>query len=72
MTEHEKTIRLDEFITAFKRRLRIDAIDAGNKVHFLRLTYMEGKRITQIGLVKKEARHLAHLFSRWADDVDNE
>ena len=70
MTPDEKTRRLDEFVTAFKRQLRLDMVDAGNDVHFLRLTYLEGKRITQIGLDPEDARRLATLFTRWADTVD--
>ncbi len=64
--------RLDEFVTAFKREIRVDAVDAGNGVRFLRLTYREGKRITQIELDAPEARRLAALFTDWADTVDKE
>ena len=70
MNPDEKITRLDEFVTAFKRELKVDAVDAGNGVHFLRLTYREGKRITQVGLDVEEARRLAALFTRWADAVD--
>ncbi len=66
----ETTERLDEFITAFKRQLKVDAVDAGNGVRFLRLIYREGKRITQIELDAAEARRLAALFTDWADKVD--
>jgi hypothetical protein len=64
--------RLDEFVTAFKREIKVDAVDAGNGVRFLRLTYREGKRITQIELDASEARRLAALFTDWADTVDKE
>ncbi len=70
MNPDEKIERLDEFVTAFRRELKVDAVDAGNGVHFLRLTYREGKRITQMGLDVEEARRLATLFTRWADAVD--
>ncbi len=70
MTPEERIEQLDEFVTAFKRQLKVEAVDAGNHVHFLRLTYREGKRITQIGLDVEEARRLAALFTRWADKVD--
>ncbi len=70
MSYGETTTRLDEFVTAFKRELKVDAVDAGNGVRFLRLTYREGKRITQIGLDVEEARRLARLFTDWADTVD--
>ena len=67
MTPEEKIETLDQFVTAFRRELKVDAVDAGNDVHFLRLTYKEGKRITQIGLDAEDARRLARLFTEWAD-----
>ncbi len=67
MTPEEKVETLDQFVTAFRRELKVDAVDAGNGVHFLRLTYKEGKRITQIGLDGEDARRLARLFTEWAD-----
>ncbi len=70
MTPDEKVKTLAEFVTAFRRELKVDAVDAGNDVHFLRLTYREGKRITQIGLDVEDARRLAALFTEWADAVD--
>ncbi len=70
MTPDEKVETLAEFVTAFRRELKVDAVDAGNDVHFLRLTYREGKRITQIGLDVEDARRLAALFTGWADAVD--
>ena len=69
MTPEEKVETLDQFVTAFRRELKVDAVDAGNDVHFLRLTYKEGKRITQIGLDAEDARRLARLFAEWADRV---
>lgn len=69
MMPDEKIERLAEFITAFRRELRVDAVDAGNGVHFLRLTYKEGKRITQIGLDAEDAERLAAIFSDWAGKV---
>ncbi len=69
MTPEEKVERLADFITAFRREMRVDAVDAGNGVHFLRLTYKEGKRITQIGLDAEDARRLATLFAEWAERV---
>ncbi len=69
MTPEEKVETLDQFVTAFRRELKVDAVDAGNNVHFLRLTYKEGKRITQIGLDAEDARRLARLFTEWADRV---
>ncbi len=71
MTPEEKVERLAEFVTAFRREMRVDAVDAGNGVHFLRLTYKEGKRITQVGLDAEDARRLARIFSDWADKVSN-
>ena len=70
MTPEEKVEALADFITAFRRQLRVDAVDAGNNVHFLRLTYREGKRITQMGLDVEDARRLAKLFTDWADEVE--
>ncbi len=70
MTPDEKVETLAEFVTAFRRELKVDAVDAGNDVYFLRLTYREGKRITQIGLDVEDARRLAALFTGWADAVD--
>ncbi|WP_038033825.1 hypothetical protein [Thermopetrobacter sp. TC1] len=69
MTPEEKVETLDQFVTAFRRELKVDAVDAGNDVHFLRLTYKEGKRITQIGLDAEDARRLSRLFTEWADRV---
>ncbi len=69
MTPEEKIETLDEFVTAFRREMKVDAVDAGHGVHFLRLTYKEGKRITQIGLDAEDARRLAKLFNEWADKV---
>ena len=69
MTPEEKVTTLEQFVTAFKREMKVDAVDAGNGVHFLRLTYKEGKRITQIGLDVEDARRLATTFSAWADEV---
>ncbi len=69
MTPEEKIATLAEFITAFRREMKVDAVDAGNGVHFLRLTYKEGKRITQIGLDAEDARRLADIFTNWADEV---
>jgi len=69
MTPEEKVETLEQFVTAFRRELKVDAVDAGNDVHFLRLTYKEGKRITQIGLDAEDARRLARLFTEWADRV---
>ncbi len=69
MTPEEKVETLDQFVTAFRRELKVDAVDAGNDVHFLRLTYKEGKRITQIGLDAEDARRLSRLFAEWADRV---
>ena len=71
MTPEEKVERLADFVTAFRREMRVDAVDAGNGVHFLRLTYKEGKRITQIGLDAEDARRLARIFSDWADKVSS-
>ena len=71
MTPEEKVERLANFITAFRREMRVDAVDAGNGVHFLRLTYKEGKRITQIGLDVEDARRLAALFTEWAERVSD-
>ncbi len=69
MTPEEKVERLAEFITAFRRELKVDAVDAGNGVHFLRLTYREGKRITQVGLDVEDARRLAQVLTQWADGI---
>ena len=70
MTPEEKVTTLEQFVTAFKREMKVDAVDAGNGVHFLRLTYKEGKRITQIGLDVEDARRLAATFTAWADEVE--
>jgi len=67
MTPEENVETLDEFVTAFRRELKVDAVDAGNDVRFLRLTYKEGKRITQVGLDAEDARRLAKLFAEWAE-----
>ncbi len=67
MTPEENVQTLDEFVTAFRRELKVDAVDAGNDVRFLRLTYKEGKRITQVGLDAEDARRLAKLFAEWAE-----
>ena len=69
MTPGEKVETLERFVTAFRRELKVDAVDAGNDVRFLRLTYKEGKRITQIGLDAEDARRLARLFADWAERV---
>ncbi|HHN72447.1 MAG TPA: hypothetical protein ENK13_00005, partial [Thermopetrobacter sp.] len=69
MTPDEKVETLADFVTAFRRALKVDAVDAGNDVRFLRLTYREGRRITQIGLDAEDARRLARLFADWADRV---
>jgi hypothetical protein len=69
MTPDEKIEELADFVTAFRRELKVDAVDAGNDVHFLRLTYKEGKRITQIGLDVEDARRLARIFHDWAEKV---
>jgi len=71
MTPDEKTEELADFVTAFRRELKVEAVDAGNDVHFLRLTYKEGKRITQIGLDAEDARRLAQIFHDWADRVQS-
>ncbi|HHN67012.1 MAG TPA: hypothetical protein ENK15_03110 [Thermopetrobacter sp.] len=70
MTPEEKVSTLERFVTAFRREMKVDAVDAGNGVHFLRLTYKEGKRITQIGLDVEDARRLAAVFTTWADEVE--
>ncbi len=69
MIPEEKVETLEQFVTAFRRELKVDAVDAGNDVHFLRLTYKEGKRITQIGLDAEDARRLAQVFTAWSDRV---
>ncbi len=69
MSPEEKVETMAEFVTAFRRELKVDAVDAGNDVHFLRLTYKEGKRITQIGLDREDALRLARLFTEWAGKV---